>query len=228
MSFQEQAEILSKRVGPGKPKIMAFAGLVLTVVVISLMAVFFFLQSSNDGIVLEVAPDKREDSSLEENSERLEDSIGVEEKQEKIVVHVGGSVNKPGVYELTLGDRVEKAIAAAGGASDGAVLDALNLARILQDGEQILVPHERDYETGALGTSNTQGISASIAPGKVNINTADVTQLDSLPGIGESTAQKIIADREANGPFEKVEDIQRVSGIGEKKYEQLAELISVG
>ncbi len=228
MSFQEQAEILSKRVGSGKPKAMAFAGLVLTVVVISLMAVFFFLQSSNDGFVLEVAPDKRGDTSLEENSAPLEDSLGVVEEQEKIVVHVGGSVNKPGVYELTWGDRVEKAIAAAGGASDGAVLDALNLARILQDGEQILVPHERDYESGAPGTSNPQGISASTAQGKVNINTADVTQLDSLPGIGESTAQKIIADRETNGPFEKVEDIQRVSGIGEKKYEQLADLISVG
>lgn len=228
MSFQEQAENLTRRIGPGKPKAMAFAGLVLTILVLCFMTVFFFLQSSNDGFVLEAPTDKDTDLALETNSDNSKSSLGVEDEPEKIVVHVGGSVNNPGVYELTLGDRVEKAIDAAGGASDGAMLEALNLARILQDGEQILVPNEKDYDMQGLGSSQNQGMGQGTVAGKVNINTADITQLDSLPGVGESTAQKIIADREANGPFEKPEDIQRVSGIGEKKYEQLADLISVG
>lgn len=131
----------------------------------------------------------------------------------------------PGVYELAEGARVSDALEAAGGAVEGAAPDALNLARVINDGEQIIVPTEEDQEQQAASGS---AAGASGMGGKVNINTATAEQLDTLPGIGESTAQKIIADREANGPFASVEDLKRVSGIGDKKYADLADLITVG
>lgn len=141
-----------------------------------------------------------------------------------VVVHVSGAVVSSGVYELPEGSRVSDAIDAAGGMADDASGDALNLARILNDGEQVIVPtaEERMQELQAAADGG-----ASPA-GKVNINTATAEQLDTLPGIGESTAQKIIADREANGPFSSPEDLKRVSGIGDKKYAELADLITVG
>lgn len=108
--------------------------------------------------------------------------------------------------------------------ADDASGDALNLARILNDGEQVIVPtaEERMQELQAAADGGAR------PAGKVNINTATAEQLDTLPGIGESTAQKIIADREANGPFSSPEDLKRVSGIGDKKYAELADLITVG
>lgn len=142
-----------------------------------------------------------------------------------VVVHVGGAVASPGVYELAEGARVSDALEAAGGAVEGAAPDALNLARVINDGEQIIVPTEEDQEQQAASGS---AAGASGMGGKVNINTATAEQLDTLPGIGESTAQKIIADRETNGPFASVEDLKRVSGIGDKKYADLADLITVG
>lgn len=163
MSFQEQAEKLTRSIGPGKPKAMAFAGLVITVIILCFMAAFFFLQPSNDEFVLEAATE----NSDEANSENIKSSQDDVDELEKIVVHVGGSVKNPGVYELTLGDRVERAIEAAGGTSEGALLDALNLARILQDGEQILVPNEKDYETNGFSSSNVEGTGGGVVAGKL-------------------------------------------------------------
>lgn len=145
-----------------------------------------------------------------------------------ICVHVGGAVCAPGVYELACGARVAAAVEAAGGFSSLAAPDAVNLARELVDGEQVIVPTEEQYAQGfsqggsAVASNAKQGASAL-----VNINTATAEELDSLPGIGNSTAQKIIADRNANGPFSTIDDLKRVPGIGEKKYDQLSGLICV-
>ena len=136
-----------------------------------------------------------------------------------VFVHVGGAVAAPGLYELPEGARVADAVAAAGGLLPDGVQDGVNLARIVTDGEQIVVPSAADAAAGAPAGQATAG--------KVNINTADAAQLDELPGVGPATAEKIVADREQNGPFATVEDIKRVSGIGDKKYEELADLICV-
>ena len=143
-----------------------------------------------------------------------------------IAVHVSGAVAAPGVYELEEGARVADAVEHAGGFLEGAAEHAFNLARVLNDGEQVVVPTAEEHavqQAAVEASGGTAGVG-----GKVNINTASAEQLDMLPGVGESTAQKIIADREANGPFSSPEDLKRVSGIGDKKYAELADLITVG
>lgn len=165
-----------------------------------------------------------------------EAGAGAAEEAAKVVVHVGGAVAEPGVRELSEGARVQDAVDAAGGFAEGAARDALNLARVLADGEQVVVPTEEEAQeagsgasgtVGAVGTAGESGGSGATG-GKVNINTASVEELDGLPGVGPSTARKIAADREANGPFRTVEDLKRVSGIGDKKFAELADLVCVG
>ena len=118
-----------------------------------------------------------------------------------VVVDVAGAVASPGLQELPLGARVADAIDAAGGASADAQLDALNLARKVADGEQILVPHRGEGEEGS-------------APGLVNLNRASAQELQQLPGVGPVLAERIVADRDANGPFASVGDLDRVPGVG--------------
>jgi competence protein ComEA len=153
--------------------------------------------------------------------------------QTPLLVHITGAVRHPGVYELESGSRVADAVDAAGGLLADAVQDAVNLARPVNDGEQIVVPDEDAVESGAAPVGSTSGpagtasVSGGTAAGPVNINTADVAQLDTLPGVGPSTAEKILSDREANGPFQSVDDLGRVSGIGPKRLEQLRDLVTV-
>ena len=144
--------------------------------------------------------------------------------EKTIFVHVEGAVAAPGLLELSEGSRVYDAIQAAGGFAEDARHDAVNLARVLTDGEQIVVP---SIQTDG-GSDAASAASPGTTAGKVNINTADAATLDTLPGIGASTAAKIVADREANGPFKTIEDLKRVSGIGDKKFSQLEGCITVG
>lgn len=139
-------------------------------------------------------------------------------KTKEIVVHVSGEVEKPGVYRLLTGDRVIDAVEMAQPKAE-ADLDSLNLAAPLTDGQKIPVPAK--MAAGAQPLSQTM-----TGTGQVNINTADLSQLDTLPGIGPSLAQRIIDYRQANGGFKTVDDLKNVSGIGDKKYEDLKDMIS--
>ena len=153
----------------------------------------------------------------------------------RLSVHVVGEVANPGLYEVDAGSRVQAAIDAAGGFTNDANQGSVNLAREIVDGEQIVVASKNASAAGASGAGSagtaSSGTSASGASGAsgglVNINTADIAGLSSLPGIGEATAKKIIADREKNGPFKTTKDITRVSGIGDKKYEAIKDSITV-
>lgn len=137
-----------------------------------------------------------------------------------IFVDVTGWVKKPGVYEFPEGDRVIDAVEQAGGARKGAVLTSLNLAAVLSDGQQILVP-----EPVKVASADTaSGVDAS---GKININTADATQLESLSGVGEVIAQRIIDYREANGPFTSVDQLLDVSGIGDATLAEFRDEVTV-
>ncbi len=151
----------------------------------------------------------------------------------RLYVHVVGAVRRPGLYVLPAGARVADAVGKAGGLLGNAADRGANLARPLTDGEQIVIPTQDELESsgarpGAGGTggtsANTAGTSSSAA-GPININTADTALLDTLPGVGPSTAQRIVADREANGPFASVDDLARVTGIGPKKLESLRDLV---
>jgi competence protein ComEA len=139
-----------------------------------------------------------------------------------LVIDVTGEVVSPGVYELPAGSRVIDAIKAAGGARPKAALSELNLARIIKDGEQIYV--DPIYTAG----SPTRAGSKAAAPrGPININRANASDLDSLDGIGPVIAKRIIAYRTTNGPFVVLEDLLKVSGIGDAKFAQFKEKIRV-
>ncbi|WP_418740223.1 helix-hairpin-helix domain-containing protein [Enorma sp.] len=166
------------------------------------------------------------DDADEERAEAGADTGAEGDEIETVVVDVGGAVIEPGVVELDAGSRVADAIEAAGGLAIDADCTTLNQAQLLQDGQKVYVPKEgvpKEGEidaSGALVDSSTQE-AGQAATTLVNINTATLEELDALPGVGPATAQAIIDDREANGPFASEEDIMRVSGIGEKKYEKL-------
>ena len=146
-----------------------------------------------------------------------------------IVVDVAGAVGAPSLVTLQEGARVGDAIEAAGGFAADADAARVNRAAKLQDGQQVYGP--RVGEAGGVGAAGP-GVDAT-APdttsdgGPVNINLAGEADLDALPGVGPSTARAIVEDREANGPFSTIEDLMRVSGIGEKKFEKLKSSICV-
>jgi competence protein ComEA len=145
-----------------------------------------------------------------------------------IYVHVAGRVLHPGVYELHQGDRVIDAIRAAGGARANADLTSINLAALLTDGEQVLVLKRGQPRSGG-GSLITGGGTGSGAgpPPLVNLNTATLDQLESLPGIGPALGQRIIDYREQHGPFGSVDELLNVSGIGDKRLEDLRPLVTV-
>ena len=149
-----------------------------------------------------------------------------------LVVHVVGRVRHPGVLRLPVGSRVADAVAAAGGASPGADVAALNLARLLVDGEQVRVPAPGEVVPrpggGVAASGGAGGPGGSGDPaggGQISLSTADVATLDTLPGIGPVLAQRIVDWRTANGRFTSVDELGEVSGIGEKLLAQVRPLV---
>ncbi|PWD49464.1 competence protein ComEA [Serinibacter arcticus] len=152
-----------------------------------------------------------------------------------VVVHVSGHVLAPGVVTLAAGARVHEAVAATGGADGEADLDALNLARVLVDGEQVHVPAVGEsappvVDAGGSGvTPGSPTTPGSVAgpTGRVNLNTATLAELDALPGIGPAIAQRVIDWREANDGFRDVAELDEVSGIGPSLMGSLRDLVTV-
>ena len=150
-----------------------------------------------------------------------------------IAVHVAGAVNHPGVVELKSGARVIDAVEAVGGALADGDLDRLNLAAKVTDGQRVYVAKVGQADPGAAvdpsGVSGTAGTDpASGSPGgKVDLNTATQAQLEELPGIGPTYAQAIIAERQRRGGFHSVNDLRSVHGIGDKRFAELAPLVTV-
>jgi competence protein ComEA len=131
-----------------------------------------------------------------------------------LTVYISGAVATPGVYILSEGSRVDAALQAAGGFLPGAEQEKINLAQLLEDGQQINVP-------GVIDTSHVNG-------GRVNINTATVPELDALPGIGSTTAQSIVDYRLEHGLFQTIQDILNVPGIGTTTFDGIKDYITVG
>lgn len=147
-----------------------------------------------------------------------------------LVVQVVGQVHKPGVVHVKAGSRVQDAVSAAGGALPGADLSAINLARVVADGEQIQVPKPGEHPTqppGAGGAPSAAGAGGSSAASIVNLNTADQAALEALPGVGPVTAQRILQWRADNGHFSTVDELGEVNGIGDKTLAQLLPLVTV-
>lgn len=144
---------------------------------------------------------------------------------ESIYVQVAGAVTSPDVYELPVGSRVYAALDAAGGLLDSADDSELNLASPLEDGQKIYVYTVEEMEARAEELKLIE--EAAVDDGLININTASALQLQALPGIGESKANQIVSYREANGEFSSLEDIKKVSGIGDGIFNQINSLIKL-
>jgi competence protein ComEA len=137
-----------------------------------------------------------------------------------LVVDVVGAVRRPGLVRLAEGSRVADAIARAGGLRHGAERAGVNFAAPVSDGQQVVVPHR-----GAAGAAGAAAGSAAVSTGPVSLSSATAEQLDTLPGVGPATAQKIIAYREQHGAFRSVDELDAISGIGPSRIANLRGLV---
>ncbi|MDO6355361.1 ComEA family DNA-binding protein [Caloramator sp. CAR-1] len=161
--------------------------------------------------------DKRKNEMMVIKTSRLQEEQNENDIKE-IKVYICGEVKKPGVYTLIEGERLYKLIDIAGGFTDKAAKENLNLAMKLKDEDYIFVPSIE----GLLNNSQGKTISS-----KININTATLEELKTLPRVGDAIAQRIIEYREKNGPFRDIKDIKNVSGIGDKMFENIKDKITV-
>lgn len=160
------------------------------------------------------------DSTLDDtNSAAAHDS-------ERVFVHVAGEVHDPGVVELDAGARVADAITAAGGATPTALLHEVNLARRVVDGEQILVPNTNTLED-IVENARSPGDENGQSGGLLNINLASAADFEQLPRIGPTLAQRVIDWREAHGPFQSIEQLREVEGIGAKTFDDIRALVTL-
>ena len=216
-----------------KKKIIISAVLLLILVVA--FAIYMIIENENHSEF------DLENEVLEQNTENAGNIANLEvvneiaEKKEKIAVHITGEVKKEGIIYLNQGARIVDAIKEAGGETKQADLSQVNLAYELQDGQKIYIPNKKEkisqYITENSGTnviiedSNTS--TQKGGSGKVNINTANQSELDRLPGIGPSLAERIIEYREENGNFKNIEDLQNVKGIGDAKFADIKDKVTV-
>lgn len=168
-----------------------------------------------------------------------EEEYTKEENKNKIIIYITGAVANEGIYELDENSRIADAIDKAGGITEEANINNINLAFVLEDGVKIYIPKKEDNSNEIKDDTNTyiskrsdnielaQSTKNNNTNNKVNINTANQTELETLPGIGASIATKIISYRNKNGKFINIEDIKKVNGIGESKYEKIKDLIKV-
>lgn len=155
-----------------------------------------------------------------------------EDENEKIIVHVSGEVKNPGIYEFEDGDRVNDAIEKAGGLTENAYKDGINLALKLRDEMKVTIYTLEEYKKLGLDENSSDNFQISglydtkDKNGKVSLNRASKEELMTLPGVGPKTADKIIEYREKN-KFESIEDIKNINGIGDKTFERLKDLIQI-
>ena len=207
--------------------------LICTTVIAGAIIIYFWQNNENEYFELE-------EEIIDGNIENFKNTASIEnvdmEDKTKIIVHIAGQIVNPGVISLNEGARIIDAINAAGGTTEEADLSKINLAYILEDAQKIYIPriNEDDYEIYSENGETTIVTSASSMEEnktteglKININTANETELQKIPGIGQSIAARIIAYRKENGKFNTIEDIKKVSGIGTSKYNNIKNYICV-
>ena len=213
-----------------RDKIIFF--IILGVIIIG---IYYYINTKDKNILT------AQEENLEVQENKVE-SVENENNEEKIKVHMSGAVNKEGVVELEINSRIADAIDKAGGIKENACMDEINLAYKLEDGMKVYIPTidekkeaEQSNERGTQnneyvtidGGTNNKNENKSQESTKININTCTQTELETLPGIGPSTALKIIQYRNEKGKFKSIEEIKEVSGIGESKFKQIKDLIKV-
>lgn len=210
--------------------------LIVIVAIVAIISYYFIFDRKEEWLNnqeqnLEIKEEIKTNDQIENNSNEQQ-----LEKNENTIVHVSGAVNKEGIVELKNNSRIIDAIDKAGGLKDEADITNINLAYIIEDGMKIHIPSKEEKESTIIVESNidsgTVEQSNEIKSNnnkklKININTATKTDLETLPGIGESTALKIIEYRKKKGKFKLIEDIKQVNSIGENKFNKIKELITV-
>lgn len=188
---------------------------VLVVVVLVVVGIFTLLGDS-EGDHVEVS---------QSNQDIEEDLESVDSGTSTVIVDVSGEVKTPMVVELPMNSRIDDAVNAAGGLTDKADVNQINRAQILEDGQKIYIPPRG--LVGKVESKTAEGNSFASETDKININLADLTELQEIPGVGPATAQKIDDYRKDNGGFKKIEDIKNVNGIGDKTFEKMKDRICV-
>jgi len=201
------------------PKEFIFAGAAVICVIVAGLFYTSDRRRASD-VYHMVAAASYEPEAIEESFELVHEQI------ERIKIYIAGAVVNPGVYELDEGSRIEDALILAGGPTSEADLLRVNLAARLSDEQQIIVPKEGEVIDKIL--SEGQNIEGNQSNQRININTADEAKLMELPGVGPVTASNIVAHREEHGDFQTIEDIKRVTRIGERTFENLKDLITTG
>lgn len=192
------------------------------IIILTMLALYFFFPLEKEHI--ENSPGSNWlETDLEQDKSINELEENGETKQEKLWIDIKGAIMSPGVYEATEGERVIDVIKRAGGLLESADQRNINFALKVTDEMVLYIPTVGEQISGILDTAQLPAEKE----GKVNINTADETELQSLPGIGVSKAAAIIEYRDKNGSFKKVEDIMEISGIGVKTFEKLKDHIMV-
>ncbi len=224
------------------------AGKLLTVCILAVLAalsVYTYFSGSDvgnsgdSGIIIDTGNDAENaspgiaEADLKDAVSGVSDEASTPEPQAVIIVDVAGEVASPGVVELPAGSRVFQAIELAGGLTEDADTRYINQALVLSDGDKLYVPSDAETQSSA-GITGGQGIASVVSggqqsgrPGLININTASGAQLQTLNGIGPALAQRIIDYRESRGAFSSINDIKKVSGIGDKTFAKFKDRITV-
>lgn len=219
-------------------KISKNKAIIICIVIIIISGIIYYIYTNiidQKDIFKEVDENMNELGSMQAQNQTEESQKNI------IVVHVCGAVFNEGIIELEEGSRVVEAIEKAGGIREDAYTKDINLATKLEDGMKIYIPtideynkketqeNSQNYNSNIVSSvnSNTNNIKKETKSNKININTATQTELETLPGIGSSTALKIITYRKENGKFKTIEDIKNVSGIGNSKFNNIKDLIVV-
>lgn len=236
MAQREQHERV-KRMDRWAGKLLEHKAVVVAMLVVIAMAsglAMATLGGESDGVTFErdATSVERADTGSEDASDDGDPSSDSKRASaaSEVYVDVGGAVVTPGVYRLREGARVAQAIDAAGGLTPEADVAGLNRASRVVDGQKIYVPHVGEQQTVSDVVGSGPGeasASASVVSNLVNINTANAAELQTLSGVGPSMAQSIIDERTQNGPFTSIEDLMRVSGIGEKKFAKIKDCICI-
>ena len=211
--------------------------IILIIILIISFIIYLIMNNSEDNALNWEEDIIMQNTQNEENRKnKIGESTNEIEEEEIIVVHITGEVKKEGILYLAKGARIADAIKEAGGETDEADLSQVNLAYKLQDGQKIYIPNKNEkvsmYITDNGGnniieeSNNTQNGEKGGSK-KVNINTASQSELDSLPGIGPALAQNIIDYREENGGFKSIEELQNVKGIGDAKYDDIKDNVTI-
>ncbi len=218
--------------------------IIITIIIISVIVTYKAFSNTK-----EIIENSTELEDIITNEEKKQDKATTDKEENNIVIYITGAVKKEGIYEIKENSRISDAIEAAGGLLENANIKDINLAYIIEDGVKIYIPTNEEVnkkeikvdikQENTYVSKESEGIKTNTSyienskssknnkNEKLNINTATQTELETLPGIGPSTALKIINYRKENGKFNSVDDIKKVNGIGDSKFDKIKDFIKV-